>query len=469
MADLIFAQGQTATLAAQFVTTVGQPVDVPDAEVAIFGPSLSVVLPATAMTNVTTGFYFYDYLIPNSLEPFTYTVRYTGTVLGTPSAITQTLQVVEAGTPLTMTQRLADLVAAIGTYIDCAQAIPVLNELGTRNEDATVFKFSWPRWNLTNAELRINGIIHTSGFALDFDAGKATFTSPRLVTDRVTITYNFRMFSDIELLRFLSDALDQVKLEPPADPNMTLESMPSRFVGVVLLGASALAYAKFVMCLQFPQYQTIFGGREGAKDAISNFMLLKENKEKQFERDKKTLKTKGPYPKMYIVSTPEYTLPGGRCLSPLTMCAFKINGKEMKITIKEAASAFKDGAAIEVVSQPEGSEEIGFAPVSMIWESGDKEAWVLETERSHRVVASAEHLFFSTGSYVPLGGLEVGDDLVSCEGGVAVKDRVKSVKNSGKRMTMYDLEVPSTGNLFANGVKCHNSRWFRYLFSSQIG
>lgn len=312
MADLIFAQGQTATLAAQFVTTAGMPMDVDDATVEIFGPSADVVLGPTAMTNVTTGFYFYDYVIPNSLYPFTYTVRYTGTILGTASAITQTLQVVEAGTPLAMTQRQADLMAALEIYICCCQRVPVLDDIGRRSSDATVIRFSWPAWNLTNAEIRVNDLIVTSGFAINYDDGTVTFETPRLPTDRITASYNFRIFSDVDLLRFLSDSLDMVKLEPPADFTMTIDNMPSRFTGVVLLGAAALAYARFVECLQFPQFQTIFGGREGAKDAIANFMKLKENKEKQFERDKKTLKTKGPYPKMHIISTPEYTLPGGR-------------------------------------------------------------------------------------------------------------------------------------------------------------
>jgi hypothetical protein len=55
----------------------------------------------------------------------------------------------------------------------------------------------------------------------------------------------------------------------------------------------------------------VFGGREAAKDAISNFMSLKENNEKEFTTDKKQMK-KSTYPQIRVVSTPEFTLPGGR-------------------------------------------------------------------------------------------------------------------------------------------------------------
>lgn len=312
---LIFSQGQLALLTAQFVTTpAGMPIDVPDAQVALYGLGGSVILPPTNMINLLTGFYYLNYVVPNSLPIGVYTVRYTGTVLGIPTAATAQMQVLLAGTPpgFVMTQPVIDLIAALGTYLDCALHIPVYNELARRNKDFTQYQLRWPRWNLTNPEIRMNGDIIDTGFAIDYDIGRITFDTPRHETDKITGTYNFRFFSQIDMIRFLSDALSQINLEPPATDVTLSSELPQRFVGVLMMGAAKNAIMKMLMCLQFQDPSTIFGPPDRAKDAFSNLSALKENYEKQFTADKKTVKTKGPYPRMAIVSTPEYTLPGGR-------------------------------------------------------------------------------------------------------------------------------------------------------------
>jgi hypothetical protein len=115
-----------------------------------------------------------------------------------------------------------EMVAALESYIGCAQHIPVYEELARRNRDNTVYQFTWPRWNLGNHAIFVNNKIVENPvppapqvFTLNGDTGTLTFTSARHVTDKVYASYNFRMFSTIDELRFLSDALNQINLETP--------------------------------------------------------------------------------------------------------------------------------------------------------------------------------------------------------------------------------------------------------------
>jgi len=312
---LIFAQGQTATLTAQFVTSpAGMAVNVPDAKVSIWGPGGAAILPPVDMVQVAglIGFYYLDWPIPNSLPVDTYTVRYTGTVMGTPTAATEYLSVVLAGTPtsVTFTQRKVELLAALEKYIGCAQFIPVYQDLARRNASRDVYNFTWPRWNLSNHIIMVNDEIVNSGYTLDLDTATVTFSRPLHDTDAVHGSYNFRFFTDIDLLGFMSDALGQINLEPPGT-NFNLDTVPDSYVGVLMLGANKNVMKRLIFCLSLQEPSTIFGGPDRVKDAISNFKDLKDNNEKEFERDKKQIK-RAVYPRMAMVATPTYTLPGGR-------------------------------------------------------------------------------------------------------------------------------------------------------------
>lgn len=312
---LIYSQGQTATITAQFVTSTGQPVDAPDASIRIVGPGGIDILAPTDMIHVFTGFYYYDYPIPNSLPVNTYTVVISGTVIGTPTSMSIFLKVLPAGTytPASFSQHSIELVMALERYIGCAQHIPVYQELATRtNRDGDQVALNWPRWNLSNHKIRLNNELITEGFVLDFDTGVITFPAPLHPTDRVTATYNFRFFTQIDLLGFLSDAIGQINIEPPQNVMFSLDNFPDQFVGVLLQGAAKNAIKQMLFCLAFQEPQTIFGGPENAKAAIDTFKMLKENYEKEFTADKKTLKTKMSYPKISAIVQPEFTLPGGR-------------------------------------------------------------------------------------------------------------------------------------------------------------
>jgi hypothetical protein len=312
---LIYAQGQTATITANFVTSPqGMPVDVPDATIEVIGPGGIAVLPATPMIKVLTGFYYYDYAIPLAMPLNTYTILITGTVMGTPTSMTNYIQIVQAGTytPVTASQTTIGLVAALEKYIGVAQRIPVYREIGQKNSTGTMVRFTWPRWNLANHIVRLNGNQLDLGYTINLDNGTVTFSAPLHSTDVVDASYNFRFFTLLDEIGFLSDAVGQINIEPPQSISFNLDNFPAQFDGVLMQGAAKNALKALLFNLAFQEPSTIFGGPDRVKDAISTFQSLKENFEKEFTEDKKTLKTKGSYPKISAIIQPEFTLPGGR-------------------------------------------------------------------------------------------------------------------------------------------------------------
>ena len=470
MADiLMFAQGQIATLTATFVTSpAGMPVDVPDPTFQVLGPGGSSIVAPSLMTHVFTGFYFYDWAIPNSLPVDAYTVVITGTVLGTPTAMSTYLQVVPAGvvTPASVSQRAVEMIAGLESYVGAAQRIPVYNELARRGADRQTFSLTWPRWNLGNHIVKLNNEIIDSGYTLNLDTGVITFTTPLHDTDKVYASYNFRFFGQIDELRFLSDALNQVNLEAPGTA-FTLNNVPDIQATVAIMGAAKNAIMKLLFDLSFQEQSTILGGGDRTAAAISTFQALKENYEKQFERDKKQVK-KMIYPKVASTVSPEQTLPGGRCFFPTTKMVLMVDEETMQMSIEDAWKYFMEDKKINVLSDDAGSP--AFVPVSHIWKSGMKRIWKLQSDSGLSVLCSSEHLFFCNGKYIPTKDVRQGDEILVCTDGKNIHaDHVKSVQETNEEVEMYDLEVPSTGNLFANGIKCHNSRWFRYLFSSNVG
>ena len=102
---LTYTQGQTASITADFITSSGVPVAVPDAIVQIFGDASETILPATPMSEIITGFYFYDYVVPKTLPAKTYTIVVSGTIEGASNQISMLLQVRPADVPVPIESR----------------------------------------------------------------------------------------------------------------------------------------------------------------------------------------------------------------------------------------------------------------------------------------------------------------------------------------------------------------------------
>jgi intein/homing endonuclease len=121
---------------------------------------------------------------------------------------------------------------------------------------------------------------------------------------------------------------------------------------------------------------------------------------------------------------------------------------------------------VKILSQDDRSGELVFAPIKYIWESGVKDVYEVKTKYGYQVRTSDEHLFFVNGKYIPLKYMKEGDSVIVSDNYNMECDYIKSIKKLRRKEMMCDLEIAGTANLFASGIKCHNSRWFRMLFKS---
>tara|TARA_Y100000310_G_scaffold319966_1_gene375870 strand:- start:6628 stop:7953 length:1326 start_codon:yes stop_codon:yes gene_type:complete len=309
----IFRQGTLATLLLRVTDFNGNPTNAEEITIKIYDENGSQVdLDETVPERPDDGFYVYDWSISITQTPGKYTVLWVYKIDGVEDTEIQEVTVSEdADDSIYYSSRLNDFRIALEHHICCAQGIPVYYEQAKASRNRSRFEFSFPRWNQT-AGVRVyrNKELINTGLLIDYFKGTVTFDSTLIPEDIVHADYNFRWFSDADLDRFLHNAVQTVNIYPPASP-YTIENVPDRFIPIVLYGATKDALRKLVFCLQFQEPQQIFGGREAASKASSEFMALKENYEKDWE---KLLEQKkyGPYPSSHTLVTPEFTLPGGR-------------------------------------------------------------------------------------------------------------------------------------------------------------
>jgi hypothetical protein len=241
----------------------------------------------------------------------------TGTVAGVPTAQIQTVGVVPAGTiPNNVLSIVAsDLIAALEVYLECLQHTTVVNELATRSIDRKVYQLHWADWNLTNPDVRLNNRSIAMDdplfpYSIDFNAGKITFENPLRPEDNLKVSYNFRVFNDTALMRFIQDAISELNSQAPQS-SYTIDAFPFNLISAVMMGARKNAMIQLMICMQNQNFKTIFGdSKEDWSSAYSAYKDIKENSEKSFNDIKKEIKKS--LPRIAIISTPEYTMPGGR-------------------------------------------------------------------------------------------------------------------------------------------------------------
>ena len=489
-----FKQGSTPNLILKIADLDGTLIDPSIITVAITGPNENVsageiVLTGQTPYQVANGYYVYEWTIDASQTLGTYTVEWEYVVNGVESHQYHTVVVVEDlySQPSYYTERLVALRTALEHHIACAQNIPIYFEQSKPSRDRSAFDFTFKRWNQASGVrvYRNQDLIETN-VDVDWNKGQVVFSDTLLEQDTINVDYNFRWFSEDEIDRFLANSILAINAFAPAS-GYSINDVPTRFIPALLYGASKDALRQLMMCLQFQQPQQVFGGAEEAQKAFTNMEALKKN----YEEDWKLLleqKKLGPYPSIQMSVTPEYTLPGGRSLSPeiTALCIVnegfrgdnfkdvytlrnnsKINVCDVEVsvyTLRDIYKLFNQGCDIEILSHSDITGNLVFSPINHVWQSGFKTVYELKTTNGHSILSSDEHLFYINGEYIPLMDIKVGDEVITSDNHIIENSRVKSIKQLKRKQEMLDLEVYETANLFANGIKCHNSRWFRYLF-----
>ncbi len=198
-----------------------------------------------------------------------------------------------------------------------AQHIPVYREQGIRlkaDNNLTKFGFFCNRtWNDSPAPIIYqNNRILQDGWYTDYKAS-VYFNRPRDPEDIIEASYQFRYFTDEELMQFLLMGLYQMNSIPPSSQTYSsIGSAPFVWKACILLYAAIQGLRRLVFGLNFQEKSLIFGEDwaiiQQKIDTLKTMYSEYLEEWKEQAKNAKTLKLPG----IGQVVTPEYTLPGGR-------------------------------------------------------------------------------------------------------------------------------------------------------------
>jgi hypothetical protein len=198
-------------------------------------------------------------------------------------------------------------------FIYEAMHIPVYWEQGYRTGNGKIFNFAFGNWNQDpRPTVRINQKIYPDGWVANYN-GNVTFNKIMDMEDMIYAQYNFRYFTDEEILDFLQVGLMAMNATPPSSLTYrSLTNVPFDWRYGILLYAAIQALRRLVFGLNFQERALIFGERpEDVQNAINNFKALYSDYNALWIEVKKEIKTL-KLPGISQIVMPEYTLPGGR-------------------------------------------------------------------------------------------------------------------------------------------------------------
>ncbi len=307
-------QGTTATVTLQVASRDGMPLNASTIDVSVYDPFGAPVVMAGRPDKLATGLYAYDWDIPSLQSPGQYEITWRFVTGGVTKYKTDTFIV----TPTTSgnqiySPQIRQMLDALQHYICCAQHIPVYFQQSKPTRDNQSYQFSFPRWNTTDDIIlyRNKGNIVKGGYSIDYSNGVITFDDKMTSYDMLFADYNFKWFSDQDLLIFLQAAVAYFNIFPPQS-RYSLTTVPSIWMPIIVKQAAVDAIRKLMFCLQFQQPQQVFGGEQAASKAFSNLETLKKNYQQQITKAMQQKKL-GPYTGLFgVIRVDTVAMPGGR-------------------------------------------------------------------------------------------------------------------------------------------------------------
>ena len=272
-----------------------------------------------------TGVWFVDWLVPDNLPvgmyfdvwKYQWTLDIKSKTEIFEINVSKFDTIINSNSPA-LVSRVGDIVYGMvndlaNNFIYEAMHIPIYWEQGYRVGNRKTFNFAYKNWNQDPKPIvRINQRIYPAGWMPNYD-GSIFFEKNLDPEDMVYAQYNFRYFSDEEILDFLNMGLYAMNATPPASENYTnINSAPFIWRFGIILYAAIRAMQRLVFGLNFQERAIIFAEKpELVQNAINNFKQLYSDYNAlwlEVKKDVKTLKLPG----IGQISVPEYTLPGGR-------------------------------------------------------------------------------------------------------------------------------------------------------------
>ena len=263
---------------------------------------------------VTTGFYLYQWFIPDDVTPGTYTVVWSYDLDDVTYTEMDEVIVSSDGVSTDVyNDRMRVMRKSLRHLLCCATKVPIYGEQAKPSSDCRTFYFTRHNWNQAPSQTRIYRNGHTiinSGVTVDYTNGKITLDDTLSQAEWISADYQFDWFTDDQLTDYIIGAIQMYNHTTPFS-QYSYVNLPDDAVRGVLYKAAADAIRELIMCLMFPEPEQLFGGPDRANNIRSQLETLKKN----YEEDWKYVfdqKKRGPYPKIHIMTVPSYVLPGGR-------------------------------------------------------------------------------------------------------------------------------------------------------------
>lgn len=311
-----FAAGEYVVFCFDFPDINGILYDPTDIAVTIYDPSSTAILTKDSLERVETGQFALTWTIPTDATPGLYilTMQYNSDTINgiITSSFNESFTITEEPSATVNGRLLAQRSFLEESLLDSFQRIPVYDEPLQLNKDRTKVKSTFPRWNQpAGIIVHVNGDVMETGYTVDYLRGIVTFDNPLTTVDEVTVSYNFRWFTDAQLEDYIIEGINWVNIWPP-QTSWSFYRIPGTWIVASSQAAAIMAFRKLMADLLLQEPAKVFGGLERAEKMFANLETLKKNYEdtlfKMLEQKKN-----GPYVGLHMtITTPEFTLPGGR-------------------------------------------------------------------------------------------------------------------------------------------------------------
>jgi len=463
-----FIIGTSAVFYFTFVNLRGLHYDPSAFSIEIFDPDGVSIGTDEYLDKIITGEFAYVWAIPTTSASGAYTLTLTYTVETASGPVdethTESFVITKRGAGGLTFKRITYR-AFLESLIGYIQRIPVWHEIIRFDDKARTRGYlSFPRWNQSaGARIWLNGELLESGHTIDYVNGRVTFEHDISAEDELICNYNFRWFSDLELDDFIEHGINMTNMWPPQQ-GWNINNIPVPWILTAEIAAAVFVLQRWMLDILFQEPSKIFGGLDRANEIFNHMNELKKNYEDQLD---KMLSQKKNFPYLGVTKTvtiPEFTLPGGRCISEDSLVTYLLDDKEVTSTVADLYEV-SSSKHVRILSDQDG--ELVFADMTRIWESGTKSLLQIMDNQDNKIEVSEDHIIFVDDKEIPASKVSIGDVLTIVVNKKIQHSLVSSINPSRMALT-FDIEVPSTKNLFVNNVKCHNSRWFRYLFKGAV-
>lgn len=308
-----FIQGDVTSLILNITEFDGTPVNPERISLLVTDEDQNVILEGTP-EKIKDGTYIYDWAISTKdHHPGTYIATWTYGINGISKIETYNVVVAErTGNAGNYSGKILLMRQALDVMLDRAQHIPVYFQQAHPSYNNRIYSWTKPRWNQkSGTRIYRNKEVVTSGYEIDYSGGKVIFDNKLTSYDVVHADYNFRWFSDEMLDRFLSNGLHRLNVQGPHS-SYSINNLPEKYIPTVLYGALVDALRSLLLAVNFEEPAQFFGGPEEASRRFSQIETLKKNYEDDLVKMLEQKKLQPYVGLTKVISTPSYTLPGGR-------------------------------------------------------------------------------------------------------------------------------------------------------------